>query len=115
MAVSRNDDLAVEVRTVGGGDTPITFHHYLPKERLHDKSRLFARVSVPVGGSIGLHQHTDESEFYVIHSGQGRYRMDDHEWDLVPGDVAEVAPGHSHGIDNTGDEPLEFTALIIFA
>lgn len=115
MAVYRHDELAVEERTVGGGDTSITFHHYVPKEKLHDKGRLFARLSLPVGGAVGLHQHIDESEYYVIHSGRGLYRMDDETWEVGPGDVCEVAPGHSHAIDNSGEEPLEFTALIVFA
>lgn len=115
MAVYRYDDLAVEERTVGGGDTIVTFHHYVGKDKLRDMGRLFAQISVPVGGVVGFHQHTDESEFYVITSGQGRYRMDEETWEVGPGDVTEVAPGHSHGIENIGDEPLVFTALIVFA
>ncbi|MFV0406364.1 MAG: cupin domain-containing protein [Propioniciclava sp.] len=115
MAVYRFDELAVEERTVGGGDLPITFRHYVSAAKLQDKGRLFAHLTIPVGGAVGFHPHVDESEFYVIHAGQGRYRMDDQTWEVGPGDIAEVAPGHSHGIDNIGDTPLEFTALIVFA
>ncbi len=115
MAVNRFGDLRVEERTVGGGDTVVTFRHYVDKDKLHEKGRLFARLSIPPGGAVGFHQHVDESEFYVIHSGRGRYLMDDQSWEVGPGDVAEVAPGHSHGIENIGGEPLEFTALIVFS
>lgn len=115
MSVTRSDDLHVDVRPVAGGETPVTFRHYVPAEKLHGKGRLFARLSIPVGGSAPVHQHVDESEYYVILSGSGRYTMDDQSWEVGPGDVTEVAPGHSHGIVNTGDVPLEFTALIVFA
>ncbi|MFV0427275.1 MAG: cupin domain-containing protein [Beutenbergiaceae bacterium] len=115
MSVSRYDELSTQVRTLADGDTPITFHHYLPADKLADKGRLFAQVSVPVGGVVPIHQHVGESEYYVITSGRGRYYMDGQQWDVGPGDVTEVAPDHHHGIDNTGDEPLVFTALIIFA
>ncbi len=115
MAVYRVADQQVEERPVGGGDTIVTFRHHVPKEKLLGKGRLFAHLSVPVGGAVGVHQHIDETEFYVITAGRGRYLMDDEAWDVGPGDVTEVAPGHSHGIENTGDEPLEFEALIVFA
>lgn len=115
MSVYRFEDLAVEERPIGGGDVDCTFHHYIPKERMHEKGRLFAQISVPAGGTVGVHPHSGESEFYVIQSGHGRYTMDEESWDVGPGDVTEVAPGHSHGIVNTGDEPLVFTALILFA
>lgn len=115
MTVYRGEDLRIEERAIGGGETIVTFRHYVDKEQLHGKGRLFANITVPVGGAVGFHQHVDESEFYVIQAGRGRYRMDDESWEVMPGDVTEVAPGHSHGIENIGVEPLEFTALIVFA
>lgn len=115
MAVYRLEEQQVEERTAGGGDTIITFRHHVPVEKLNGKGRLFAHLSVPVGGSVGMHQHVEESEYYVITAGRGRYLMDDQSWEVGPGDVTEVAPGHSHSILNIGDEPLEFEALIVFA
>lgn len=115
MAVYRSADLATEVRPVGGAETPVTFTHFVSRDQLHGKGRLFARIQVPAGGHVGFHQHTGESEYYVIQSGRGLYRMDDQAWEVGPGDVTEVSPGHSHGIDALGDEPLEFIALIVSA
>ncbi|MFV0452284.1 MAG: cupin domain-containing protein [Propioniciclava sp.] len=115
MAVYRSNDLTVEERPIGGGETDIVFRHYIPKEKLYDHGRLFAHLTVPVGGVVGVHEHPVDAEYYVIHSGRGRYQMDDQTWEVGPGDVAEVAPGHRHGITNIGPEPLTFTALIVNA
>lgn len=113
MSVTKRSELTTEERPVGGGEVDVVFHHYVSLDKLHGHGRLFAEVTIPVGGEAGVHQHVGESEYYVIHSGRGRYTMDEESWDVGPGDVTEVAPGHTHGIVNTGDEPLVFTALIV--
>lgn len=115
MAVQHFADLQVEQRAIGGGVGEATFHHLVPKEGLFEKGRLFAHLSIPVGGTVGVHQHVDEAEYYVILSGTGSYLMDDQTFPVATGDVCEVQPGHSHGLINTGDEPLLFIALIVFA
>lgn len=115
MSVQHFADLPIEQRAIGGGVGEATFHHLVTKEGLFDKGRLFAHLSIPVGGTVGVHPHAEEAEYYYILSGQGTYLMDDQTYLVGPGDVCEVQPGHSHGLINTGDETLDFIALIVFA
>lgn len=96
-----------------GGEGVVTVEHALTKEELLGHGRLFAITTVPVGGSVGLHQHDNEQEFYLLLSGTGRYQHDDDFYDVGPGTLVSVDDHHSHGLVNTGDEPIEMLTVIL--
>ena len=97
-----------------GGTGTITVSHFLNPDELHGKGRLFAENTVPPGASIGLHRHEGETEVYVILQGRARYRNNDDCYDISAGDVVQVDDQDLHGIENTGELPLVFIALILF-
>lgn len=85
-------------------------------EEMNGKGRLFSVLSVPVGGSIGYHVHEKDSETFYILAGQGEF--DDNgeaTHPCGPGDVLMTPAGNGHAIRNTGNVPLEFMALILYA
>lgn len=96
------------------GNGTVTVKHLLNPDEMLGKGRLFARNAVPPGASIGVHRHEGDSEAYYILSGRGRYTDDGRTFEVQAGDLAVVDDGHLHGIENIGDEPLEFIALILF-
>ncbi len=83
-------------------------------EELYEKGRVFAHSTLYPGSAIGYHVHKGESETYYILSGKGKLNDNGQERLLNPGDVAFTGDGEGHGLENIGDEPLEFIALILY-
>ena len=97
-----------------GGKGTVTVKHLLKPDEMLGKGRLFAELTVPPGASVGLHRHEGDVEAYYILQGKGRYRNNDESYDVVAGDLTLVDDLNSHGIENTGDEPLRLIGLILF-
>ena len=83
------------------------------KEDMYEKSRLFAQMTLRPDCGIGYHEHSGESEIFVINSGKAVYNDDGNEYEITAGDVVICEDGHGHGITNWSDEDCEFTALIV--
>ncbi len=70
-------------------------------------------ITLAPGHSIGFHQHMGNEEAYIGVSGRGTYRdADGKDYSFGPGDMSVVRFGESHGMVNTGSEPLVFVAVI---
>ena len=104
----------IVMENANGGKGKITLQPILSKEQMADKCRLFVKVTIPPGASMGLHTHKGDGECYYILSGKGLYTDDDKQYEMVPGDAAWCADGHSHAIENIGDADLIFMGLIIY-
>ncbi len=100
-------------QNAAGGKGHIVVLPLLTEAEMKDKCRLFARVTIPAGCSLGVHMHTGDGECYYILSGRGRYTEDGKVREVGAGDVTFCADGHSHGMETIGDEDLVFLALII--
>ena len=59
--------------------------------------------------------HEQEAELFYILAGTGVYSDDGTETDVWAGDVAICETGHGHSIANTGEDTLEFVAVIVYA
>lgn len=94
-------------------DNPITKEVLLNEEQMDGKINLYARVTVAPYGVLAFHAHHGETETYYILSGQGVYNDNGEDRPAAPGDVFFCRDGGSHGLTNTGGEPLVFMALII--
>lgn len=115
MIVRHTSQMHVEDRPhMRGGAGTVTVKDLLSPEEMFGHGRLFAENVVPPGASVGLHPHEGDTEWYYIVSGRGVYLHDDERHDVVAGDLTVVADGHRHGIENAGDEPLLFIALILY-
>ena len=77
------------------------------------KLRTFALAQLKPGEEVGFHIHEGECEYYYILSGKGVYNDNGTDIEAVPGLVTFTPAGTGHGIKNTGEEMLEFIALII--
>ncbi|MGI6211521.1 MAG: cupin domain-containing protein [Anaerovoracaceae bacterium] len=95
-----------------GGKGPITFYHILEKEDFYGHARLYARIVLPPGSSIGWHVHEHETEPFYILSGAGDFIEASGRTRVGPGDVCTIKPGEGHSIENTGSEDLVFMALV---
>lgn len=69
--------------------------------------------SILPDSGIGFHKHVHDEEVYIIISGQGEYIDNDEKCHKVKaGDIMFCCKGESHGLFNTGTEPLVFGAVI---
>ena len=74
--VHHSADMPLEERPrMRGGEGTIALRAAMIPGDYAAPVRLFSRITVPVGGSIGYHIHEQEEEFYYVLSGQGE--MDD--------------------------------------
>ena len=104
-----------EKENLRGGKGVIRYYHVVSEEELNGHGRLFAKLVIPPGGSIGWHQHVDETEPYYILKGEGDFTDNDGTVTHVgPGDCCIIEVNESHSIENTGDEDLELMALIYY-
>ncbi len=94
-----------------GGDSPILCDRVLEHGAL-SACRFVDLVEVPVGAEIGLHTHEDEAEeLYVIICGAGSMQLDGNDLVVAGGDVVVNRPGGTHGLRNTGTEPLKLVVI----
>ena len=89
-----------------GGDGVVSVRAY------DDDMGRILQLTVPVGGSIGPHTHTDNCEVMCIVSGTGLCHDDGTEVTLTPGMWHYCPQGHSHSVRNTGTEPLVIRAVL---
>jgi mannose-6-phosphate isomerase-like protein (cupin superfamily) len=75
--------------------------------------RLLAEVLIPPGAGIGVHEHVNETEYYLITGGAGIVTDNGKEVQVKAGDVVETGGGASHAIRNSGAAPLTMVAVII--
>ena len=97
------------------GRGTVEIHDILTKEELNGHGRLYARMVLPAGASIGWHIHEGETEPFYILKGEGTFIDNDHVAHTVhPGDVCMIAEGEGHSMENNSDSDLEFMALIYY-
>jgi len=97
-----------------GGDGSVKIESLLTPDELNNKGRLYAKITLEPGCSIGYHIHEGEMESYHIISGVAEYDDNGKTVSLQAGDTTHTPNGESHGIKNTGEEPLVLIALILF-
>jgi mannose-6-phosphate isomerase-like protein (cupin superfamily) len=114
--IRRNDEKVVETKeNLFQGDGSVTVRSLLNNpDEMYGKGRVFAHSTLQPGCSIGYHVHNNESETYYIYSGTGEFNDNGTITTVSAGDVTFTAEGEGHGIKNTGTEPLEFIALILY-
>ena len=110
--ITRSSEQALEKRpNMRGGNGTVELRALMPE--LPAKVRLFSRIELAPGCSIGYHVHEGETELFYFASGSGRV-CDDGEWfDVAAGDAMSTPSGHGHAVENTGSEPLVLLAAIV--
>jgi mannose-6-phosphate isomerase-like protein (cupin superfamily) len=112
--IRRNADMQKEMRErMRGGIGTVEIVHIYRKEELRGKTRLFARLRIPPGSSIGYHTHDGEEEVYYVLQGAATITEQGVTSSLGPGDAVLTGGGDGHSIANHGSEALELLAVIL--
>lgn len=112
--IKKKSQQDVEIRkAMRGGAGEVTVRHHLKPEEITARTRLCAELTLPPGASIGVHDHADEDEIYIIQKGRGVMTDGGKEFTVEAGDAILTGQGASHSIRNSGAEDLVVTAVII--
>ena len=115
--IRRADECKVEYREhMRDGDGTVMLTSFIggPAD-LNDKGRLFSKITLEPGCSIGFHIHENDSELFYFIKGTGEYSDNGNIVTVNPGDVAICPAGTGHSIANKEDETLELVAVIVYA
>lgn len=112
--IRKNHEMETEVRErMRDGTGTVEVLHVFRSRELKGRTRLFARLRLPAGSSIGFHRHEGEEEIFYILSGAGEVSEGGPLSSVGPGDAVLTGDGGGHSIANTGAVPLEFLAVIL--
>ena len=100
------------VDELAGGKGAVKMIELASSEEMYGKARLFSKLVLAPGSSVGYHTHHGESEFYFILRGKAMFVDNGVEHVIGPGTITATRDGQSHSIENIGDEDLEFIAFI---
>jgi mannose-6-phosphate isomerase-like protein (cupin superfamily) len=75
--------------------------------------RLLAELTLQPGCSIGSHNHENETEYFLILSGEGVVNDNGTEKPVKAGDTVITGNGASHSIRNNSSVPLVLHAVIV--
>jgi mannose-6-phosphate isomerase-like protein (cupin superfamily) len=112
MIIERSQ-MEKEVRPkMRGGKGEITLTE-LGGKALQKHLRVLSEIVIPPCASIGVHEHSGETEYFIILEGEGV--VDDSGTKVVvkKGDVVVTGGGATHGIENTGMIPIRMVAVIV--
>jgi mannose-6-phosphate isomerase-like protein (cupin superfamily) len=84
---------------------------FLAKMHVDERNKIL-KGTLPIGCSIGLHQHQPTSEIIFILSGKGKNICDGKEEFLSAGDCHYCPKGSNHTLINDGEEDLIFYAVV---
>ncbi len=97
------------------GKGVVKLSHFVTEDELNGKGRLFAKITLEPGCSIGYHVHENDSEIFYILEGEGEYNDNGEIHTVSAGDTTVCPAGSGHGIANNTDKTLSLAALIIYA
>ncbi len=114
--IRKASECATEKRPeMRGGTGTVEITNFVTKEELLEKGRLFARITLKEGCSIGWHIHETDSEIFFVESGKAIYNDNGEEKEASAGDVLICPAGTGHAIRNAGEETVNLIAVIVYA
>jgi len=112
--IKRNNEFEKIVKKeMRGGSGQVLIEKLWNNEtELKANNRLFAKLTLEPGSTIGFHKHENEEEVFVILKGVAKMDDNGKEETLYPGDTILTADGAGHSVKSVGNEALEMMAVI---
>jgi quercetin dioxygenase-like cupin family protein len=106
----------VQIRKVSnaqGGKGDIFFHDWLLPDEAKGHGRVFSKLVIPSGCSIGPHCHKGEFEAFYVLEGVATVTDGEKVIELHEGGMNLCKDGDVHGVENKTDKDLVLMALIM--
>ena len=112
--IKRNGEFekVVNEKMRGGEGEVLIEKLWNPETELKANNRLFAKLTIESGSSIGFHKHDNEEEVFVVLKGVAEMDDNGSKETLYPGDTILTADGAGHSVKSVGDKALEMMAVI---
>lgn len=115
MLFKENEHKVSFKESMRGGSGTIMFHELIPQGLLNEKGRLFSRIIIEPGCSIGFHGHEGECEIYYMLEGELIYNENNEkEYVIMKGDCTFNPAGTGHGVKNNSNIQAVVIAVILF-
>jgi mannose-6-phosphate isomerase-like protein (cupin superfamily) len=105
----------IDKKEAGGGQGTLSGAYAFTRDKA-TKDQAIKEISwltLLPGASIGYHKHVTNEDTYIIVSGEGVFKdKDGKDYAVKAGDVTIVRKGESHGLVNSGKQPLVFVDVI---
>lgn len=115
--IRKENECSVEYREhMRGGDGTVKLTSFIKgPEELNGKGRLFSKITLDPGCSIGFHIHDKDAELFYIMKGTAEYNDNGEIRTVTAGDVTICPTGTGHGIANRTDSVVELAAVIVYS
>lgn len=112
--IRRQSEFQKEERTAmrGGSGTVKLEHIWKKGDGLRSNVRMYSRIVLEPGTSIGYHVHENEEEIFFVVSGRAEADDNGAKVILETGDSIVTRGGEGHAIACLGDQPLVLLAII---
>lgn len=113
--IKTSEQLTTDIRVnMLGGKGSVESTPLLAPEEFCGKGRVFNKIVLKPGCSIGEHLHSGEIEAYYVMEGEGIYYDNGKPLPVKAGELTYVYDGNTHGIENTGTTDMLIIALVLF-
>ena len=113
--IRKHEEYNVDVREqMRGGNGTVKIENFVSTDELNNKGRLFGKIILEPGSSIGYHVHDKDAEIFYIICGTAQYTDGDKVVTVNAGDTLICPTGTGHSIANEGNETVELVALIVY-
>ena len=111
--IKRANNITLDTERNEKGIVKMSLSRLRDFEGINPKIKMFSHVKLDEGEKVPFHMHVGECELYYILSGKALYNDNGEKVSLEAGAVTYTPSGEGHGIENVGEERLEFIALIV--
>ena len=112
--IRKKEDIRIrKVQNAQGGEGEVTFYDWLLPEEAPGHGRVFSKLVIPPGCSIGYHDHEGEFEAYLVLEDEATVNDNGKEIVIRAGDMHICVNGEGHGTENRSDKNLVLMALIM--
>jgi len=112
--IRKPSECSKEVRkNARGGDGEVTFAAiWKPGEEMKSHTRMYSKLILEPGCSIGPHTHENEEELFFVLKGTAETIDSGKPCVLHAGDSSLTRGGETHCLKNIGEDTLEVLAVI---
>ena len=112
--IRKPEEFTKEIRkNARGGNGEVTFAAiWKPNSEMKSHTRMYTKLILEPGCSIGEHVHENEEEIFYILKGTAETLDNGKPVILHPGESSITRSGEAHSLKNVGNDTLEVLAIV---